>query len=141
MPGFHGWLWRLRLCQVRSELSLARGAFETAIGEATDGIAQCRQRMRPKYEALGLIMRARALDSVGRKYDAIADARQAVAVARSTADPALILAALDALLSIDGDDRSAADARQLVVRISSALPDETSRQRFIDSEVVRRVQR
>jgi tetratricopeptide (TPR) repeat protein len=140
MPGFHGWLWQLRLCQVRAELALARRAFATAIAEATDGIVQCRRRVRPKYEALGLITRARALDGIGRTHDAIADARNAVTVARAMADPALLLAALDALLSLDGDDRSAADAQQQIVRISTALPEETIRQRFFDSEVVSRVQ-
>ncbi len=62
-------------------------------------------------------------------------------MARGTADPALRLLTLDALLALDGDDESSADARALDVRISAALPDETIRQRFAESEVVRRVRR
>ena len=140
-PGWHEWLWRLRLCQARAELALARGAFGTAVVEAGDGIDQSRGRGRPKYEALGLITRAHALHGLGRTRDAIADARRGVVVARSTADPALLLLALDAVLALDGDDESAAEARALEVRIASALPDETMRQRFTESEVVQRVRR
>ena len=139
--GSHGWLWQLRLCQARAELALARGAFDTAVVEAGEGIDQSRARGRPKYEALGLITRAHALHGLGRTRDAIADARRAVVVARGTADPALLLLALDALLALDGDDESSAEARALDVRISCALPDETMRQRFTESEVVQRVRR
>ena len=140
-PGWHEWLWQLRLCQARAELALARGAFDTAVIEAAEGIDQSRARMRPKYEALGLVTRTHALHGLGRTRDAIADARRAVVVARVTVDPALLLLALDALLALDGDDESLAEARALDVRISSALPNETIRQRFVESEVVQRVRR
>jgi hypothetical protein len=140
-PGWHEWLWRLRLSQARAELALTRGAFDTAVAEAGDGIDQSRARLRPKYEALGLVTRTHALHRLGRTRDAIADARQGVAVARGTADPALLLLALDALLALDGDDESSAEARALVARISVALPDETMRERFSASEVVQRLRR
>ena len=81
------------------------------------------------------------MHGLGRTRDAIADARQGVVVARVTADPALLLVALDALLALDGDDESLAEARALDVRISSALPNETIRQRFVESDVVQRVRR
>jgi hypothetical protein len=45
------------------------------------------------------------------------------------------------LLALDGDDESSGEARALDVRISSALPNETIRQRFTESEVVQRVRR
>ena len=140
-PGWHEWLWRVRLCQARAELALARGAFETAVAEASEGIEQSRARLRPKYESLGLITRARARHGLGRTRDAVTDARQAAVVARHTGDPALLLQALDALLTLDGDDASAAEARALDTRISSELPDETVRRRFSDSDVVQRVRR
>ena len=141
--GSHAWLWQLRLSQTRAELALARGAFETAVVEATEGIghSQTKGRRRPKYEALGLTTRARALHSLGQTRDAIADARQAVVVARGTHDPALLLLALDGFLVIDGDDESAAEALELDRRISTALPNEAIRQRFAESEVVQRVRR
>ena len=139
--GWHQWLWQLRLSQARAELALARGALDTAVTEASEGITQSRLRVRPKYEALGLITRAQALHRLGRTRDAIADARQAVLVARGTADPALLLLAIDAVLPIDGDDESAAEAHALSDRILNALPDETMQRRFTGSEVVRRLRR
>jgi predicted Ser/Thr protein kinase len=140
-PGWHEWLWRLRLCQARAELALALGAFDTAVIEASEGIEQSHARMRPKYEALGLATRAHALHGLDRTREAIADARHGVAVARGTADPALLLLALDAVLSFDGDDESAAEARRLIDRISGALPVGPMRERFTASEVVQRVGR
>jgi predicted Ser/Thr protein kinase/tetratricopeptide (TPR) repeat protein len=139
--GSHRWLWELRLTQVRAELALARGAFDTAVVEASDGINQAHTTGRPKYQALGLITKANALHGLGRTRDAIVAARQGVVVARGTADPALLLLALDAVLALDGDDESLAEARTLDGRISSALPDETIRQRFVESDVVQRVRR
>ena len=51
--GWHEWLWRLRLCQARAELALARGELDTAVAEATEGIRQSRARGRPKYRDAG----------------------------------------------------------------------------------------
>jgi tetratricopeptide (TPR) repeat protein len=138
-PGWHEWLWRLRLCQVRAELAFARGTYADAVIEASEGIRQSQIRCRPKYRALGLITRARALHGLDRTHDAIADARAAVGVARGIGDPALLLSALDALLGIDGDDDSSAEARTLEADIARALPNETIRRRFAEAEVVRRV--
>jgi len=140
-PGWHEWLWRLRLCQVRAELALERGAYDAALAEANESIRQSQSKGRPKYEALGLITKARALHGIGRTHDAVADARDGVNVARGTADPALLLLALDALLVLDGDDASSAEASALDTEISSALPDEVIRRRFRESEVVQRVRR
>lgn len=140
-PGWHGWLWDLRLCQVRAELAFARSEWDTAIVEATEGIDRCRRVTRPKYEVLGLVTRALALRQTGRTREAIVDARQAVQIARATEDPALLLRALDAWLQLDGDDAGAAEARSTSARILDGLPDETLRRRFRDSEVAQRVQR
>jgi tetratricopeptide (TPR) repeat protein/predicted Ser/Thr protein kinase len=137
-PGWHEWLWRLRLCQARAELALAREDFETAVAEATAGIADCHALKRPKYEALALITRARALNRLGRTPAAVADARQAVAVAGAMHDPAVQLVAVDALLALDGNDGLARDARAIVDHIHAALP-ETMRRRFDDADVVRRI--
>jgi hypothetical protein len=139
--GWHEWLWRLRLCQVRAELALARGACDVAIVEASEGISRSHTTGRPKYEALGFITRAQALHGLDRTRDAIADARQGVIVARGTADPALLLLALDTLLALAGDHESSAEARALDVRISASLPTEIMRRRFAESEVVQRVRR
>lgn len=140
-PGWHDWLWRLRLAQTRAELALARGDMDLALAEAREGSLQSRARRRTKYEALGLITSATALHRLGRTREAIADARDAVAIARRTSDPALLLQAIDTLLALDGDDPLAAEARALNGRILAALPDETMRRRFTESEVVQRILR
>jgi DNA-binding winged helix-turn-helix (wHTH) protein/tetratricopeptide (TPR) repeat protein len=139
--GWHEWLWRLRLTQARAELALARGAFDEAIATATETIEQSRTRGRPKYEALGLIIRARGLYAIARTHSAIADARCAVDVAGTTGDPALLLIALDVLLELDGSDELADRARAVTDRVHDALPDEGMRGDFRGSEVVRRIRR
>ena len=138
-PGWHGWLWELRVSLVRAELAFARGDWEGAVEAATVGIEQCRRCSRPKYEALTLVTRARALWRRTRSTDAIADARQAVDVARGTEDPALLLRTSDTLLEMEGDDALAAEAKATIAKILEGLPEGVTRQRFSDSEVVRRV--
>lgn len=137
--GWHQWLWQLRLTQARAELALERDAFDEAIATATDGIEQCRARGRPKYEALGLITRARGLHALARTRDAIADAKTAVSVADRTGDPALLLLALDALIGLDGTDELATRARALTDCIHDGLPNEAMRRCFAESEVMRRI--
>jgi serine/threonine protein kinase/tetratricopeptide (TPR) repeat protein len=137
--GWHQWLWHLRLTQARAELALARGSVDEAIATGTDSIEQSRARVRPKYEALGLITRARALNALSRTRDAITDAKTAVAVADKTGDPALLLLTLDALLEIDGTDELATRARVVIDSIYERLPSEVMRRRFSESEVVRRI--
>jgi tetratricopeptide (TPR) repeat protein len=136
---WHAWLWQVRLAQARAELALAREAFEEAVVTATDAIGQSRARGRPKYEALGLITRARGLHALARTHDAVADAKTAVSVADTMGDPALLLLALDALIGLDGTDELATRARAVLDSIDVALPDEVMRRTFTESEVVRRV--
>ena len=137
--GWHGWLWQLRLAQARAELALARDAYEETVVTATNAIGQSRARGRPKYEALGLITRARGLHALARTHDAIADAKSAVSVADTMGDPALLLLALDALIGLDGTDELAARARAVLDSIHGALPDEVMRRSFTESEVVQRI--
>jgi tetratricopeptide (TPR) repeat protein/predicted Ser/Thr protein kinase/DNA polymerase III delta prime subunit len=139
--GWHEWLWALRLKQSRAEVALERGSFDMAVREATEGIHMSRVRLRRKYEVLGLITRGHALDRLGRAREAIADVRDGVAIARRVEDPALLLHALDALLAFDGNDELAVEARALSDRIVVALPDETMRRRFTESEAVQRIRR
>jgi hypothetical protein len=140
-PGWHEWLWALRLKQSRAEVALERGSFDRAVAEATEGIHMSRVRLRRKYEALGLITRGHALARLGRAREAIADVRDGVTIARRVEDPALLLHALDALLALDGNDELAIEARALSDRIVVALPDETMRRRFTESDAVQRIRR
>ncbi len=135
-PGWHEWLWNLRLKQARAELALARGDNERAIAEADSAMDQCRARGRLKYEALALLTRAAARQRLGRTRDAIADARAAVDVARATIDPGLQLRATVALLDLDGSDELSSTAKSLVRTIHAALPTDAMRRHFEASEVV-----
>jgi len=137
-PGWHEWLWKLRLRQARAELAFARGDFEQAIADATSSVDQSQRRHRPKYEALGLVTRAAAAHRIGRTRDAIADATAAIEVARRSIDPALELRAIVMLLEVEGSDEWAASARALVAKIRAALPNDTMTRRFDASEVVTR---
>jgi len=49
------------------------------------------------------------------------------------------LSALDALLGIEGDDAALAEAQGLTAGIPRALPNDTIRRHFTDSEIVRRL--
>ena len=138
----HQGVWKVRLSQARAELALARQDRSLAIEEAATAAEQSRALGRPKYEALALITSARALGELHRTHEAAAKARRAVAFARRTGDPALLLSALDVLLALDGDDALLAESRTLIGSITAALAtaDETMRSRFVASETVRRIQ-
>lgn len=127
--GWHAWKWNMRLSQARAELALARGEWDDAIRAATQVIDQSRARHRPKYEALGLVARARAARRLGAR-SAAKDARAAVKVGRRLADPAVMLECLIALLEIEGTDAALDGARQTAQGIVAAVSGETLRSKF-----------
>jgi tetratricopeptide (TPR) repeat protein len=135
---WHGWLWRLRFAQARAEIALARGKGEEVIRLTEEVLGQSRGR-RPKYQALGMVTRARGLATLGRTRSAITDLHQAVKVARSVSDPALFLHTAVALLELDGDDALMHEAQSVTGAILSALPNEPMRERFRTAEPVRRL--
>jgi tetratricopeptide (TPR) repeat protein/predicted Ser/Thr protein kinase len=138
---WHQGLWKVRLSQARAELALARQDRIRAIEEAATAAGQSQTLGRPKYEALALITSARALGELHRTNEAAANARRAIASARRTGDPALLLSALDVLLALDGDDQLLAEARTLISSITAALVNEAMRKRFVASETVHRIQK
>jgi len=138
-PGWHEWLWQGRLKQVRAELALAGGDARAAFEHAQGAIEYWRGNGRIKYEALGLVTAARALRALDRTREAIAHARDALAVARPSADPALVLWTLNALLALDGDDALAGEARTVSAAIKLELPDESMQRRFDESELVQAI--
>jgi len=140
MPGWHEWLWRLRLQQAKAELALAHGALDSCVVEATEALQQSRSLLRPKYQVLALMTRGRALLRANRRAPALADARLAVDVARRLSDPALLVQALALLSGIEVDDALMSEARRLVDQITSALPASTLRQHFSESEPVKQIQ-
>jgi tetratricopeptide (TPR) repeat protein len=142
MSYWHGWLWRLRLAEARAEIALARGNWQDSLTCADEAIERSRAR-RVKYEVLGLTTRAQALLGLGQAKAAIVELKRAVDIARPVGDPALFLRPAVRLidLSIDGGDVLAAEARSAVERIDAALPDDTMRARFSESEPVRTLTR
>jgi tetratricopeptide (TPR) repeat protein len=128
--GWHKWKWQLRLWQARAELAMARGNPADAIVAAQNVVEQSRLRSRPKYEALGLAVRARARHRLGLRQ-AVTDARAAVSVARRLADPAVLLECLRLVLDVDGSDDSLTEARRTVTRILEQLSEENLRRAFL----------
>jgi tetratricopeptide (TPR) repeat protein len=136
---WHRWLWRLRAAQARAEVALARGASEEALALADASIAASQSHGRVKYQTLGLQTRAGALLALGGKPEAIATLRQALALARPSGDPAMLVRIAGALLAIEGDEELAGEARETAERIRAALPDDAVRRRFEAAEAVQRV--
>jgi len=130
--GWHAWKWNMRLSQARAELAYARGAWDEAVQSATHVIDQSRSRHRPKYEALGLVTRARAARRLGAR-SAVKDARAAVDVSRRLADPPVLLDCLIVLLEIEGTDALLDEARRTAQKIIRAVSDETLRSAFLTS--------
>jgi predicted ATPase/predicted Ser/Thr protein kinase len=134
--GWHAWLWSARLREAEAELALARGEWENGSEAASQVIEECRRVGRVKYEALGLLTRARALCGWGKTAAAIEDLHAAAAAARRVGDPSLVLRTLAPQLEIEGNDDLAREARAAADRIRSTLPDAV-RPRFEESELVR----
>lgn len=128
--GWHAWKWNMRLSQARAELACARDAWDDAVRAATQVIDQSQARHRPKYEALGLVTRARAQWRLGRP-SAVKDARAAVKVGRRLADPAILLESLIVLLEIDGTDAVRDEARRTAQNILQAVSDDALRSAFL----------
>ena len=135
--GFHGWLWRLRLAQVRAELAAAKGQWEEALRASDEAIREAEATHRVKYQALGLEVRARAQRGLGRGQLAIRDLGAGLALARAIGDPALFLRLATALLSIAGDEALAAEARLVMERVVAVLPDGETRRAFLAAEALR----
>jgi class 3 adenylate cyclase len=133
---WHAWLWALRLAQARAELALARGDAEVAVQLSETALRQARGR-RPKYEVLALITRAEALHRGRRTAAALSDLREALGVARALGDPALFVRTASALLSLDGSDGLATEARLAATQIVNHLPTHQMRERFQSAETVR----
>jgi tetratricopeptide (TPR) repeat protein len=128
--GWHKWKWELRLWQAQAELAIARGSLADAIVAAQNVVEQSRLRSRPKYEALGLAVRARARHRLGLRQ-AVTDARAAVRVARRIADPAVLLECLTVLREVDGTDSPLTEVRRTARGILERVSQESLRRAFL----------
>jgi tetratricopeptide (TPR) repeat protein len=116
---WHAWKWRLRLAEVQAELALACGRWNEAVIHASQVVSQSRYHSRPKYQALGLAVRARAGKRLGQSQ-ARRDARAGVEIARRLGDPAVLLECLSASLQIEGSDELRIEAQRTLQRITAS---------------------
>jgi DNA-binding CsgD family transcriptional regulator len=122
--GAHGVLWPMRLAEARARLAVARLDWRAAQRWSSETIELAQTTGRPKYEAQALSSRGRALVGLGRKRDGIGELRQALEITRRVGDPALFVGAAAALLSVEGDDGTAAEARAAAEHMLANLPEE-----------------
>lgn len=132
--GWHGWHWRLRLAAARAEIALARGDRDRSIRHATEAVELSRRYKRAKYEAIALVTRATAR---GPHAESEADLRAAVEIARRMGDVALLVRTAGPLATRFSDAQAGEAASDAARRILKALPDETSRTKFAESDLVR----
>jgi hypothetical protein len=115
--GFHDWLWALRLAWARAEVSAARGDGEEAERWAAETLARARGT-RPKDEAAALVT-ARPFSRRGRHPEALADLDRALAIARGSGDPALLLRAAIPSQALEGSDQLAQEFRAVEQQIAA----------------------
>jgi tetratricopeptide (TPR) repeat protein len=137
LKGWHGWKWQLRLANAHTELAMARGEWDAALGWADDTIERSSAVGRVKYQVTGLRARATALAALGHTHAAVAELRRAIALARPAGDPALFVRVAGTLLAIDGDDELAAEAQAAAGRIVAALPEPAMRRLFVSAAPLR----
>ena len=129
--GWHRWLSELRLRQAWTERALIIGKYEEALSRASGSILECRLAHRAKYEIAALETRARALNELGRKHEAIQDLNLAVNLARRVGDPAMLLRSISAHLALEGSDDLLKEGRAIVNRISEGIPTQQMRAKFL----------
>jgi DNA-binding NarL/FixJ family response regulator len=135
----HGWLWKLRLAQARAQIALARHQWREAMDIASESSELSRAKRRTKYEVAASMTRGQALLGLGRKGDALKELRHAVQIARPVGDPAMLLRASAAVLSIEPDAILASEAHTAVDSILKSLSHAEMRRTLEESEPVRLV--
>jgi tetratricopeptide (TPR) repeat protein len=127
---WHGWVWRMRLDELRAEIALRAGEHEAAIDAATRGLERATKSGRPRYGVVSRCLRGAALAALGR--NAREDLDTAIIDARRLGERLVILQAMRASLAVRPDDALLRDARELVRTIAASHPDETTRGRFLE---------
>ncbi len=112
VSGFHDFLWSIRLAWARAEVALARGLHEDVERCCAEALTLA-TAARPKYEILALVTRARSRAQRGRRAEALVDLDRALALARASHDPALLLRVTAQRCTLDGSDELAREIRVL----------------------------
>jgi tetratricopeptide (TPR) repeat protein len=127
---WHGWVWRMRLDELRAEIALRAGEHGAAIEAATRGLERATKSGRPRYRVFSRCLRGTALAALAR--DASEDLDAALVDARSVGERTLLLQAMRASLAVRPDEALLTEARELVQVIAASHPDETTRARFLE---------
>jgi tetratricopeptide (TPR) repeat protein len=127
---WHRWLWKLRGSQARAEQALARADWEEAMRWAEASLAASRAHGRAKYVALALEVRGKVHLARGRKHDALNDVRQALGMAQTSGDPAMLLRMARTLGAAEPDAVAAQVALSAAGQIAVGLPQDDTRQRL-----------
>lgn len=139
MPGWHTWIWDIRIAQARAELALGRGQWREAITLAEHVLSESASGGRVKYEALALWTRAQAFQKSGDSVRAIADLRRALAIAVRTGEPAMLIRLGSTLLQIEGDDTLAAALRSTIQSAMANMSEASLRDGFLNADPIRRI--
>jgi tetratricopeptide (TPR) repeat protein len=137
--GWHQWLWMTRLRHAKAEIVLASGRYEDAAEAAREAVAEAERWGRRKYVQASQSLLGRALHSLGRPDDAVAELRVALERAEKLSQPASIWSTASALalaLADAGDDAGADETAALARRTLDAFVaglSETRRERFLAS--------
>jgi hypothetical protein len=116
--GFHDFLWSIRIAWARAEVAAARDKHDDVERLAAEALA--RTTCRPKYEVATLVTRANSRAAHGRRADALLDLDRALALARASRDPALLLRVVVPRLALDGSDSLEQELRELRATIEAA---------------------
>jgi hypothetical protein len=127
---WHGWVWRMRLDELRAEIALQAGEHEVAVEAATRALERAEKSGRPRYRVVSRCLRGTALAALGRDADEDLDA--ALADARSVREKPVLLRAMRASLAVRPHDALLTEARELVRVIAASHPDEATRARFLE---------
>ncbi len=129
--GWTRWLIVARLVVARAEIALHAESAESAAEWAERALSLTRKTLRRKYEARSLTLLGQALAQLGRRDDAIAALRSAVAIADDLVGPPARWEARAALgevsYTLDDDDTAAAaysEAAELVEGFIATLAPE-----------------
>jgi tetratricopeptide (TPR) repeat protein len=131
---WHGWVWLMRLDELRAEIALAAGDARLAVDSATSVLERATLSGRPRYRVWARCIRAAARAKLGE--DAKDDLDASLTEARATGEAPLLLHAMRASLQARPDASLLAEARSLRDAIAASHPDETTRTRFLERAVI-----
>ncbi len=116
---FHDFLWSIRLAWARAEVAAAYGRHDDVERHCAETLERA-SGGRPKYEVAALVTRARSRSAAGRRDGALADLDRALAIARTTFDPALLLRVVTPRHALEGSDLLAAEIERLEEQLDAA---------------------